>query len=416
MPLSLLDPNAWAFWRKSASSSGIRREAGIQQEGPSTTFAVPKYPVTADTAMQISAVWAAVQLKSTILGSLDLHFHRMTGSGRVAVLDHALARLFRGRVNRYQNRVEFFETLGLNLYLTGNAFCLIQRNGAEIVGLLPLMSAQVEVELMRDGSLVYTYRDGAENVRVYSPENVWHLKLPGNGMIGMSPLDYARNSISLAIAGEDWASRLVGNGGKPTGVLMYDRILSTEQREQIREKFKDLREGTAEALVVLEAGMKYEQVSLSPQDVQLLQARRFQIEDIARFFNVPSVLINDTSGSTVWGSGIEQIITGWYKLGFRPELERIEQSIVANLLTEIERETISVEFDFEELLRTDFNTRVTTGAKAVNAGLMTRNEWRKREWLPEMPGADELTAQVNLTNLDDLPKATGGKVINDAED
>jgi HK97 family phage portal protein len=91
-----------------------------------------------------------------------------------------------------------------------------------------------------------------------------------------------------------------------------------------------LREGTAEALVVLEAGMKYEQVSLSPQDVQLLQARRFQIEDIARFFNVPSVLINDTSGSTVWGSGIEQIITGWYKLGFRPELERIEQSIVAS--------------------------------------------------------------------------------------
>jgi phage portal protein BeeE len=87
-----------------------------------------------------------------------------------------------------------------------------------------------------------------------------------------------------------------------------------------------------------------------------------------------------------------------------------------SLLTEVERETISVEFDFEELLRTDFNTRVTTGAKAVNAGLMTRNEWRKREWLPEMPGADELTAQVNLTNLDDLPKATGGKVINDAED
>lgn len=416
MPLGLLDPNAWAFWRRNAGGSGIKREAGLQQEGPSATFTAPKYGVTADTAMQISAVWSAVQLKSTILGSLDLDFYRMTDDGREPLVNHPLARLFRGRVNQYQNRVEFFETLGLNLYLTGNAFCLIGRSGRDIVSLTPLMSSQMEVELLRDGSIVYTYRDGADNVRAYSQANIWHVRLAGNGIVGLSPLDYARNSISMAMAGEDWATRLVGNGGKPTGVLMYDRVLSPEQREQIRSKFTELREGSSDALVVLEAGMKYEQISLSPQDVQLLQARRFQIEDIARFFNVPSVLINDTSGSTVWGSGIQQIITGWYKLGFRPELERIEQSIAVSLMTPSERETLSCEFDFEELLRTDFETRVQTGARAVGAGLMTRNEWRRREWLPEMEGADELTAQVNLTTLEELPRVAGGRVTDVAED
>jgi HK97 family phage portal protein len=142
----------------------------------------------------------------------------------------------------------------------------------------------------------------------------------------------------MAITGEEWSSNVVGNGGKPTGVLMYDKILTKEQREQLRDRFRDLREGPTDALMTLEAGMKYEQISLSPQDVQLLEARRFQIEDIARFFGVPSVMINDTAGGTVWGSGIQQIIEGWYKLALRTELERIEASIVSNLLAVGERE------------------------------------------------------------------------------
>jgi HK97 family phage portal protein len=187
-------------------------------------------------------------------------------------------------------------------------------------------------------------------------------------------------------------------------VLSYDKLLTKEQRQQLKEKFKDLQEGSNETLMVLEAGMKYDKVSMSPQEVQLLDSRRFQIEDIARFFNVPSVLINDTSTSTVWGSGIEQIITGWYKLGFRPELERLETSIISHLVPGAQRSTISVEFDFEELLRTDFKTRVETGSKAVGAGLMTRNEWRKKEWLPIVAGGDDLTVQVNLTPIDELPK------------
>jgi HK97 family phage portal protein len=386
---------------------GIRRQPGIQTGSPVMVFAGKQQNVTEETAMQISAVWAAIQLKSGILGSLKLDFYRKDGETRELLTDYPLSVLFNGKVNRYQTRVEFFETTGLNLYLTGNAYCLIQRTGGQITGLLPLMASQMEVELMRDGSIVYTYTDGV-NVTAYSSESIWHLRLLGNGVKGLSPLQYARNSIGMAISGEEWASNIIGNGGKPTGVLTYDKLLTKEQREQLKEKFKDLREGARDALMVLEAGMKYEQISLSPQDVQLLEARRFQVEDIARFLNVPSVMINDTSGGTVWGSGIQEIIRGWYKIGFRPELERIEQSIINNLISLKDRRNISVEFNFEELLRTEFDKRVESGARAVNAGLMTRNEWRRREWLEPVDGADDLTVQVNLTPISELPPASGG--------
>jgi HK97 family phage portal protein len=382
---------------------GIRRIPGVQNNVPAALFSSKKQNVNEETAMQISAVWAAVQLKSSILASLAIDFYQKTAEGREKIPDHPLAVLFSGRVNRYQTRVEFFETLGLNLYLTGNAYCLIQRRAGNVVALVPLMSSQMQVELLADGTKVYTYTNG-NDVTAYADSSIWHVMLMSNGVQGLSPLAYARNSIGMAISGEEWANNIIGNGGKPTGVLTYDKMLTKDQREQLKEKFKDLREGARDSLMVLEAGMKYDQISLSPQDVQLLQARRFQIEDLARFFNVPSVMINDTSGSTVWGSGIQEIIRGWYKIAFRPELERIESSIINNLLPPLERKEVDVEFNFEELLRTDLEARVRTGAQAVNAGLMTRNEWRKTEWLPAVEGGDDLTVQVNLAPIQDLPK------------
>jgi HK97 family phage portal protein len=388
-------------WIPRWAGGGITRKPGIQTGNPLVTWGGKKASVTEESAMQISAVWAAVQLKASILSSLELHFYEKTAQGRVEVVDHPLAELFAYKPNKFQTRVEFFETLGMNLYLSGNFYGRIERMGGKITSIMPMMSSQMEVELLPDHSVVYTYTDGV-NVNAYSADSIWHVKLMGNGVKGLSPMLYAKNAISTAILAEEWAGNTVGNAGKPSGVLSYDKMLTKEQRAQLKEKFSDLQEGSQETLMVLEAGMKYDKVSMSPQEVQLLDSRRFQIEDIARFFTVPSVMINDTSGSTVWGSGIEQIITGWYKLGFRPELERLETSIVCHLLNLNERSKISVEFDFEELLRTDFKTRVDTGSRAVGAGLMTRNEWRRREWLPLMDGADELTVQVNLTPVNEL--------------
>src|SRR5690606_35658101 len=180
--------------------------------------------------------------------------------------------------------------------------------------------------------------------------------------------------------------------------------LTPEQREQIRAKFAGLTEGD-QRLLVLEAGGKFEPVAMSPQDIELLASRRFQVEEICRWFGVPSVLVNDTSGSTTWGSGIEQIVLGFYKLNLRPYLEAIENSITTHLVSDEDRAQYEDEFDFEGLPRADQKTRYDGYRAGISAGVLTPNEARAMEWLPKMDGGDKLYMQGATMPIDKLGAA-----------
>jgi HK97 family phage portal protein len=284
--------------------------------------------------------------------------------------------------------------------LHGNCYAKINRIGGQVRSLLPLMSGQIETRLLPDGSVIHVYTDGA-NVDVYSSDSIWHVKLYGNGIIGKSPIAFARNIIGIAQATEQAVSKIYTNGGKPSGVLSMDRLLTPEQRELVRQNFSTLTTGTDDRLLVLENGMDFKQVSLSPQDIELLASRRFQMEEIARWFGVPSVLINDTSASSAWGSGIEQLVSGFYKLNLRPYLERFEASVDVNLLGE-DRKKYHFEFDFEGLLRSDLKTRLEGYRTAVAGTILTPNEVRRMEGWAEVEGGDQLLSQVNMTPITSL--------------
>ncbi len=376
----------WDSWSFFGWGGSARRLPGKQNIVPSSGLLTSR-SVTDETAMQLSVVFACVRLIAETVAGLPLNFYRVGKDGRkVLANDHPLYRLLNWKPNRYQTRVEFWETLVWQLAFRGNGYCQIDRNGKQIVSLLPLMTAQVVPVLQKDGSVIYQYGNDA-GVAVLAEENVWHLKLFGNGIKGMSPLDNARNSIGVAISAEDRVNKQANNGFKPTGVLAIDKILKKEQREAIRKNFSDLADGGDDVLRILEAGMTYTPISMNPRDVQLLETRKFQTEDIARFFGVPSVLINDTSGSTVWGSGISEIIRGWYKLGLRPYLERIECALAVKLLDISERDTIVPEFDFDMLLRGAEKERYEGYQVAIRSGVMTPNEARKYEGLsPDKDG------------------------------
>lgn len=364
--------------------------------------------VTPDTALQISAVFACVRLLSETIAGLPLNFYRKEkDSARREYADHPLYKLLSTKPNRYQTRVEFWETIVMQLALHGNAYARIDRSSSgEIFSLMPLMSLQVEPILGLDGNITYRYNNGRD-MAIYAEQSIWHIKLFGNGIIGLSPLDYARNSIGIAISADDRVNNMANNGFKPSGILMIDKLLTPEQRKVIKENFADLTEGGEDALRVLEAGMTYQQVSMNPKDVQLLESRKFQTEDIARFFGVPSVLINDTTASTVWGSGISEIIRGFHKLNLRPYLERIECSIVNRLLPIDERRYVIPEFDFDMLLRGDEKTRYESYQTAIRNGIKTINECRLLEGLSKMDGGDQLLIQQQLVTLDSI--ASGGK-------
>lgn len=372
---------------------GLRRLRGLQQGGPTAYSQESAAEVTFDSAMQLSAVWACVKLLSETVASLPLSIYRRTDDGgRVLDTNHPLSILFSGKPNRYQTKVEFFETVLLNLVLHGNAYCGITRMGGRIVSLMPMMSAQVRVAILADGSVVYEYHK-SDGVEVLASESVWHLKLMGNGVIGLSPLDYQRNTLGIAQAAENAVTKIYRNGAKPSGVLSMDRVLTPKQREEIRANFSSLTTGSDDRLMVLEGGVKFDAISLSPQDIELLSSRKFQLNEICRWYGVPSVMVNDTSGSTVWGSGIGQIVEGFYKLTMRPILEKIEASIDANLMGPREVGTRFSEFDFDALLRTDFKTRLESYRIGVQGSIFTPNECRKEEGLPPVQGGDQLYIQ-----------------------
>jgi HK97 family phage portal protein len=383
---------------------GLRRSRGIQYTTPSAYAEEAASTVTFDSAMQLSAVWACTKLLSETVASLPLNIYRKTEDGRREYDTHPLHILFSGKVNRWQTKIEFFETVLVNLVTSGNSYCVIGRQDGRITSLTPLMSSQVEPMLLDDGSLVYNYIND-NDMLVLAAENIWHLKLMGNGTVGMSPLAYQRNSLGIAQASESAVTKIYRNGAKPSGVITIDRVLTPAQRDQVRASFSNLTVSTDDRLMVLEGGMKFDGISLSPQDIELLASRKFQISEICRWYGVPSVMVNDNNGTSVWGSGIEQVMQGFYKLTLRPLLEKIENSIMVNLLTQSERARMEVEFDFDALLRADAKSRFEAYRIGINTGVMTPNEARAMEHLPAMAGGDQLLVQGAMMPVDMVGRA-----------
>lgn len=389
--------NIWTW----LGGSGSSRNAGDQTSGPMGYATASPVEVTEDSAMQLSAVWACVRLLSETVASLPVNVYRKTPKGRELATDHWLSLLMARKPNRYQTKVEFFETLMLNLALHGNAYAKITKVGGQIRSLLPLMASQIETKLLTDGSVVHLYHaDG--NVDVLSAESVWHVKLYGNGIVGKSPLAFGRNMFGIAQAAEQSVSKIYANGGKPSGVLSFDRLLTPAQRASVRENFATLTTGTDDRLLVIEQGMKFDAVSMSPQDIELLASRKHQIDEIARWFGVPSILINQNEGSTTLGSSTAEIISGFYKLNLRPYLERIEASVKTWLFTPEEANQYEFEFDFEGLLRSDLKSRLEGYRTAVAGTILTPNEVRRIEGWPRVEGGDALLSQVNMTPIDKL--------------
>jgi HK97 family phage portal protein len=382
-------------WFGNVGSTG--QQDGIQYSEPFQRVYDTRTTYGTDGALQVSAVWACVELLADNIASLPCFVYERGEQGHKELArDTTLWTLLHDNPNRYQTPMEFWQYMIMNFLLRGNAYARLVRNDAgEVIEMLPLSADQVEVELLRDGSIIYKYQfEGV--VTVLSSQSVLHWKDKGNGVIGMSRIDFMASTISVAIEAQNHTERNYRKSGKRPGVFMIDKLLTDPQRDEIRRRFSGLVENNEDDLIVLEAGAKFEPLSMTPADLQLLDTRRFSVEDIARWFGVSSVMINDTNKTTTWGTGISQLIEGFYKFRLRPMLELFEQAINRRVLTARQRELYEVEFSLDAILRGNAKERLDIGVAAVTNGLMTRNEWRQLENLPPMDGADELTYQLNM--------------------
>lgn len=359
-------------------------------------------PVTFDSAMTVSAVFAASRLLSETVASLPLNMYELKKDGsRVKVDNHSLIRLLKYRPNRRQTRIEFFEQFMLNLVSSGNAYCLKGFLKKELVSLQVINSGSIQPELMPDGSIIYHWRKSDGTTVQKDESEIWHVRLFGTGVTGMSPLVAASKSIGIALAADDRVTDLISKN-TPSGALTVPNTPNKEQRDVMRSELTQM--VANDSIPVFPDGAKFEAFSLTPEDLELLATRKFAIEDIARIYGTPSVLLNDTSTSTVWGSGIGQLISGFYKFNLRPYLEKTELSMVVNLLPPESWGKFEFEFAADAILRSDKKDRVEMGTKEVNGGLISLNEYRRDEGLPPVQGGDGIRVALNMTVLDEFGK------------
>lgn len=381
-----------------------RQGSGTQQTGPSGYSEPAASIVTEETAYQLSAVWACIRLISQTVASLPVEVFERGPDGRKVVDNHWFAGLMAHKPNQYQTRYEFLEYQLANLVLHGNCYAKIVRFQGKIVALVPLAAPQVETKLI-DGGVVHLYtRDGT--TEALSADSVWHVRMNGDWLVGRSPLLFGRNIFGIAQAAESTVNRVYSNGAKRSGVLKMDRLLTPTQREEIRQAygalFDNITTGTDRGVVVLEGGMTFDPVSMTPSEIELLSSRKYQIDEICRWFGVPAILVNQNEGSTTLGSSTAEIIAAFYKLNLRPYLEAIENSIQVNLFGREESRRYEVAFDFEALLRASFKERIDTYDKAIKGAIMTPNEARRREWLPVADGGEKLYIQGAMVPIDQV--------------
>jgi HK97 family phage portal protein len=393
----------------------IAENTGVQNAVPSVALVPDSGNIAPDGALQISAVWACIDRRASTVASLPFFAYTTKNGQRELARDSRLYSLLHESPNSRMTPFEFWRAMMLNHDLRGNAYARIDRDGrGEAMALWPMPADQVEVEVISDGSMIYKYTLGSD-VAVLSERNVLHLKNLGNGTVGLSKLEFMRSTTDEAAKAQGTASKVFGTGGKPTGVLMLDKVLSKEQREKIKQSFSEMAEGSTSRLFVLEASMKYEQLSMSPEQQQLLQTRHFTVEEIGRWFDVPAVLINHP-GVVKYGND-DVIESFFYKLSLRPMLVNIEQATRKRVMTANQRSYMSCEFQMDALLRGSAAERADAYAKGLQNGWITRAEVRQLEGWPYMPGTDVLTAQSNLLPLNKLGTATasGGTGANIAQ-
>lgn len=368
--------------------------------------------VTERSAMQMTAVYSCVRILAEAVAGLPLHLYKYNDDGgKEKAIDHPLYRLLHDEPNPEMSSFVFRETLMTHLLLWGNAYAQIIRNGKnEVVAIYPLMPNKMSVDRDENGHLYYTYYRGSDEAIknkefavTLQPSDVLHIPGLGfDGLVGYSPIAMAKNAIGMAIACEEYGAKFFANGATPGGVLEHPSTIKDPQR--VRESWQAAFGGSSNSnkVAVLEEGMKYTPISISPEQAQFLETRKFQINEIARIFRVPPHMVGDLEKSSF--SNIEQQSLEFVKYTLDPWVIRWEQSIMRALLSNTEKKDYFVKFNLEGLLRGDYQSRMNGYAIGRQNGWMSANDIRELENLDRIPveeGGDLYLINGNMLPLKD---------------
>lgn len=364
------------------------------------------------TAMQTTAVYSCVRILSEAIASLPLNIYRYKAAGKERVYDHPLYHILHDEPNPEMTSFVFRETLMSHLLIWGNAYAQIIRDGAgRVVALYPLLPDKMQVYRDDSGELYYIYTKSSDenpNLRQYGQVRLSRydvLHIPGlgfDGLVGYSPIAMAKNAVGISLACEEYGASFFANGANPSGVLEHPGILKDPAK--VRDSWNEVYRGSGNAhkIAVLEEGMKYTPISISPEEAQFLETRKFQIDEIARLYRIPPHMVGDLEKSSF--SNIEQQSLEFVKYTLDPWVIRWEQSLMRSLLTPAEKQQYFIKLNVDGLLRGDYQSRMSGYATGRQNGWLSANDIRELEDLNPIPaeeGGDLYLINGNMTKLKD---------------
>lgn len=365
-------------------------------------------------AMQMTAVYACVRILAESVASLPLHLYSSNEDGnKEKAKEHPLYFILHDEPNPEMTSFIFRETLMTHLLLWGNAYAQVIRNGkGEVVSIYPLMPNKMKVKrdnLTKEIIYEYYHEDGKVEL---SDFDVLHIPGLGfDGLIGYSPIAMAKNAIGMALATEEYGAKFFANGAQPGGVLEHPGIIKDPER--VRDSWSQSFGGSSNSnkIAVLEEGMKYTPISISPEQAQFLETRKFQVNEIARIFRVPPHMVGDLEKSSF--SNIEQQSLEFVKYTLDPWVLRWEQAMNRALISKKDKPSYFISFNVDGLLRGDYESRMNGYATARQNGWMSANDIRTLENLDLISKEDG--GDLYLVNGNMLPLEKAGSFYQSRE-
>ena len=346
--------------------------------------------ITESNAMAISTVYACVYKIATTIASLGLDVFERNGNEVNVANVHPAHDLIKIKPNAYQTAFEFWETITASALIYGMGYAVIERDERGFaIALHPVHASDVDLREVK-GERVYIVKDfGA--VR---PENMLEIA----NLQRMSPIRLHRDNLGLAKSAQDFGAEYFGQSGQMTGVLTSDQPLKKEQMDMISSSWNH---GAAQAgTKLMPFGFKYQRISISPDEAQFIETRKFQAEEICRIFSVPPSLVQLPSQTTY--NNVEQQNLMFARHTVVPWTQRIEQEVDRKLIPAFQRPEIYTKFRLVDLQRGDSTARANYFTQMLNSGVLSINEVRAEEELNPVEGGDVHTVQVNQIALDKL--------------
>jgi HK97 family phage portal protein len=344
------------------------------------------------TAENLSTVLACVGAISSAMASLPAYVYRSIDNGREIDERHALSRLISTGPNQHQTWADWVEWTIASALLRGNALSEIVTDGrGSLTALRPIPWEWVAVQLLPNGRLVYDVSEmtslygGTGGTRRLLQDEVFHLRdRSDDGLIGRSRLQRAASVLQAGMSVQTFANSLYSNGVNPSGALELDASLSDKAFNYLKDQFKDVFSGASNAAkaLVLQPGIHWKQISINPEDAEFLASRKFTVEELARIFNVPPVIIGDLQYSSFNNS--ETLLRWFAQNTLSPWIKKLESEFTRSVFSEATRSTHKLEIDLSGLMRGDPEQRWNAWKIAVETGILTPNEVRQEEgWNPK---------------------------------